>query len=296
MKSAIEVSASSRPRPMTTRWSAVSAISLIRWLETKTVRPSRGQPLHQVADPVDALGVEAVDRLVEQQDLAGRRAARRRCRAAGPCPARSPWTASWPRRSARPSPAPRPPGAAGCRWSARGTAGGCRRCGRRARPWRPAARRCLAAARAAARRACRRCAPRQRSGCPGPSIIRIVVDLPAPFGPRKPVTTPGRTVKVRSSTAVLSPYRLVSPCSSIMAARLASTTEPPPEEGRGFRAVTGGPHRQSPGQVAGRRAVSGTAVRARPARSARPRPARRRRRPPHRSAWPASRGRWSAGR
>ena len=28
-----------------------------------------------------------------------------------------------------------------------------------------------------------------------PRIMRIVVDLPAPFGPRKPVTMPGRTVK-----------------------------------------------------------------------------------------------------
>ena len=33
----------------------------------------------------------------------------------------------------------------GCRWSAPGTAGGCRRCGRRARPWPPAARRPRAA-------------------------------------------------------------------------------------------------------------------------------------------------------
>jgi hypothetical protein len=32
-------------------------------------------------------------------------------------------------------------------------------------------------------------------------IMRIVVDLPAPFGPRKPVTVPGRTSKVRPSTA-----------------------------------------------------------------------------------------------
>src|SRR5690349_1641216 len=67
--------------------------------------------------------------------------------------------------------------------------------------------------------------------------MRIVVDLPAPFGPRKPVTTPGRTVNVRWSTAVLSPYRFVSPCNSIMVARLASMTEPPPEEGRGFRRI-----------------------------------------------------------
>jgi len=35
--------------------------------------------------------------------------------------------------------------------------------------------------------------------------MRIVVDFPAPLGPRKPVTMPGRTVKERSSTAVFSP-------------------------------------------------------------------------------------------
>ena len=38
--SATDVSASSRPRPITTTWSAVRAISPIRWLETSTVRPS----------------------------------------------------------------------------------------------------------------------------------------------------------------------------------------------------------------------------------------------------------------
>ncbi len=38
-----------------------------------------------------------------------------------------------------------------------------------------------------------------------PRIMRMVVDLPEPFGPRKPVTAPGRTWKVRSWTAVLAP-------------------------------------------------------------------------------------------
>ena len=40
MNSCVEELAISLPRPMTIRWSAVTAISLIRWLETKTVRPS----------------------------------------------------------------------------------------------------------------------------------------------------------------------------------------------------------------------------------------------------------------
>src|SRR5258708_29411711 len=42
-----------------------------------------------------------------------------------------------------------------------------------------------------------------------PAIIRMVVDLPAPLAPRKPSTSPGATENVRSSTASLSPYRLV---------------------------------------------------------------------------------------
>jgi hypothetical protein len=33
----------------------------------------------------------------------------------------------------------------------------------------------------------------------------MVVDLPEPLGPRKPVTVPGSTLKVRASTARLSP-------------------------------------------------------------------------------------------
>src|SRR4051812_7371910 len=43
-----------------------------------------------------------------------------------------------------------------------------------------------------------------------PTAIRKVVDLPAPFGPRKPLTRPGRAVKLTSSTAVNGPYFLLS--------------------------------------------------------------------------------------
>src|SRR5580704_5303021 len=45
---------------------------------------------------------------------------------------------------------------------------------------------------------------------------RIVVVLPAPFGPRKPVTMPGSMPNVSPSTAVFSPYRFVRPCTSII--------------------------------------------------------------------------------
>ena len=48
-------------------------------------------------------------------------------------------------------------------------------------------------------------------------VIRRVVVLPAPFGPRNPVTRPGRTVKLSPSTAVTGPNRLLTWWTSIMA-------------------------------------------------------------------------------
>src|SRR3954453_23356883 len=52
--------------------------------------------------------------------------------------------------------------------------------------------------------------------------MRMVVDFPAPFGPRKPVTLPVCTLKLTPSTAVFEPYLLVRPWASIM------TFLPPP--------------------------------------------------------------------
>src|SRR5688572_684421 len=45
--------------------------------------------------------------------------------------------------------------------------------------------------------------------------MRSVVVLPAPFGPRNPVTWPGSILKLRSSTARVLPYRFVSPSTAI---------------------------------------------------------------------------------
>ena len=42
-----------------------------------------------------------------------------------------------------------------------------------------------------------------------------MVVLPAPLGPRKPVTRPGRTVKLRSTTARMAPKFLLSPATSM---------------------------------------------------------------------------------
>ena len=46
--------------------------------------------------------------------------------------------------------------------------------------------------------------------------MRMVVDLPAPLGPRKPVTRPVAAVKDTSSTAVKAPYCLVRDSTVIM--------------------------------------------------------------------------------
>ena len=57
-----------------------------------------------------------------------------------------------------------------------------------------------------------------------PTIMRIEVDLPAPFGPRKPVTRPAGATKLTSSTTVREPYFLDSESMVIMGERpLAST-------------------------------------------------------------------------
>src|SRR5512145_2919500 len=58
-------------------------------------------------------------------------------------------------------------------------------------------------------------------GAVRPTMTRSVVDLPAPLGPRKPVTRPGPATKEMSSTAVNSPYFLVRDSTVIMSGSLA---------------------------------------------------------------------------
>src|SRR3954453_5344138 len=76
------------------------------------------------------------------------------------------------------------------------------------------------------------------SGSERPTSIRIVVVLPAPLGPRKPVTVPGSQRNVTSETTVRPPSCLVSPLAWIMPAdsrpaRSAAT-------GRGLRSPSPG--------------------------------------------------------
>src|SRR5688500_10686984 len=56
--------------------------------------------------------------------------------------------------------------------------------------------------------------------------MRMVVVLPAPFGPRKPTISPCRAVNVSLLTAVRSPYRLVRPSTWIIHVP-SRKTEPP---------------------------------------------------------------------
>jgi hypothetical protein len=63
-----------------------------------------------------------------------------------------------------------------------------------------------------------------------PTRMRIVVDLPAPLAPRKPVTRPDRAVNPTSSSAVNAPYFLVSDSIVIMRRSLA-VEAPRPHQG-----------------------------------------------------------------
>ena len=60
------------------------------------------------------------------------------------------------------------------------------------------------------------------SGAESPTTIRIVVVLPAPFGPRNPVTVPGSQRNETSLTTVRPPRRFVRPVASIMAGSIGS--------------------------------------------------------------------------
>src|SRR5690606_31836841 len=70
-------------------------------------------------------------------------------------------------------------------------------------------------------------------GRSSPSSTRIVVDFPAPLGPRNPVTAPGRTSKVTPSTAVTPPYLFVSPRTVSTPAPSLSWDVPPQKLGPG---------------------------------------------------------------
>ena len=181
-------------------------------------RPALGREgLHQIADPVDALGVQTVDRLVEHQDLRDRRAAPHAIPSRCPIPSEKPFDFLL-RHRGQPDDVEHlvDPARRGCGCSARDTAGCCTRCGRRAWPSRPAARRCTSAAPRARGSACRRSGPIRWSGCPGRASSAWSSTCPRRWVRGSPSPHRACTWKERWSTAVLLPKRLVSPSTSIM--------------------------------------------------------------------------------
>ncbi|CAM5580761.1 hypothetical protein SFUMM280S_00651 [Streptomyces fumanus] len=215
MKSVTLMSASNWPRPMTIRWSAVSAISLIRCEETKTVRPS---------------AASAFIRFRTQRMPSGSRPLTGSSKSStwGSPSSAAAMPSRWPMPSEKPL--DRLP-ATSCRPTTPSTSS-TRRAGMpdswaRLSRWLRAERPPCTALASSRAPTCRGAFGSCRYGWPlivtwpavglsRPRIIRIVVDLPEPLGPRKPVTAPGRTWKDRLCTAVLSPYRLVRPTASIM--------------------------------------------------------------------------------
>ena len=174
---------------MTTRWSAVPSISLIRWLETNTVRPSAAR----------SRSSSRIQRMPSgSRPLTGSSSIRTAGSpsSAAAMPSRCPMPSEKPRtRRRRPLQAdqvedlvdPRAREAVALREAQQVAR---RRSGRGAARAGRAARRRAASAGAAGGTAGR--APsRSRRGPVRPRTQRIVVDLPAPLGPRNPVTRPG---------------------------------------------------------------------------------------------------------
>src|SRR5712691_11445975 len=72
------------------------------------------------------------------------------------------------------------------------------------------------AASGAVARSCPLIVMRPAVGLSSPAIMRMVVVLPAPLGPRKPWVSPGSTARLTPSTAVKDPYVLTSASTAIM--------------------------------------------------------------------------------
>ena len=204
MNSCVVQSAISFPLPITIRWSAVTAISFIRWLDTKIVRCSDARCfirflIHRIPSGSSPLTGSSSNSTEGLPSIA----------------------AAMPTRWLMPSEYPRTRWPATSRRPTRSSTSSTRR---RGRPWVWARNsRWLRALRPGCIALASSSAPTVRSGWASsayglplivalpvfgrsrPSTSRIVVDLPAPFGPRNPVTRPGSTLKDRWSTASLSP-------------------------------------------------------------------------------------------
>ena len=189
-KSATVVSAISRPRPITTSRSAVTDISLIRWLDTNTVRPSFARPRRKRRTQRIPSG---------SRPLTGS--------SNSSTPGSPSNVAAMPRRWLIPSenfPARRPATELSPTWSRTSST---RRTGMllvnaSQRRWFRAVRAGWNAFASSSPPTWQRGHSNSENGLPSiraepdvgvsrPMIMRIVVDLPDPLGPKNPVTTPG---------------------------------------------------------------------------------------------------------
>lgn len=204
MISSTGASATMRPRPRMMMWSAVCAISVIRCDEWNTVRRSAARlraswRTHTIPSGSSPFTGSSRNRVAGSPSDATARP--RRC----PIPSEKPPT----RLRATESIPVRPITSSTRRAPIRCVAAMARRWSRALRPgWMDVASSSAPTSRNGAR--CRAYGRPFTERAPAigrssPMIIRIVVDFPAPFGPRNPVTTPGRTVKSTPSTAALPP-------------------------------------------------------------------------------------------
>ena len=203
-KSATLVSAISRPRPITTSRSAVSDISLIRWLDTNTVRPCaarsrrkwRTQRMPSGSSPLTGSSKSSTPGSPSR---------------AAAMPSRWPMPSeNFPARRSATEVSPTWSSTSSTRRSGMSfESASQRRWPRAVRPgWNALASSSAPTWRSGHARSAYGWPPISadpESGTSRPMIMRIVVDLPEPFGPRNPVTTPGGTSNVRWSTAVAAP-------------------------------------------------------------------------------------------
>ncbi len=212
----------SLPRPMTMRWSAVDRHLGEKMAGDEHRAPLVGERAHQGADPEDALRVETVHRLVEEQHLGVAEHRRGDAEALGHAEGERPRALAGDAGEPDALEHRRRRGRGRCRCSGRGRAGGCGRSVRGAPPWRRGARRRCAAAAGVA-----------RSGRP-PIVTEPEVGvvesehhaqgrrLARTVGAEEPGHPPGSTSKDSPSTASVAPYRFVSPRASITDAVLRS--------------------------------------------------------------------------
>ena len=195
-----------RPARMIVTVSQSFSTSARMWLDSSTAAPRCGDLLDALLKRLLHQRIQARCRLVEDVELGVGARTRRRSRPSAGCP----WSRCGPSCAGRVRNARSAGRGAGCRRRCRAAAPGSRWPASRS-GWATASHRLghrrsggAASPRRATdrRRAAGRVPPSARSR---PSSTRMVVDLPAPFGPRNPAMSPGATVRSRPSSALVRP-------------------------------------------------------------------------------------------